>query len=69
MGSLGVKQTGSLKSSDEELPRCTFGSAGQTITEKIVQSPQSAHLIVAMALMELPLQSRWVHKRKEMLGV
>lgn len=36
----------------------TFGSTGQTNTEKIVQSSQSANLIVGMAVLQLPLQSR-----------
>lgn len=62
-----VEQTGSLKSFDEELPRCHFWEYWPN-TEKIVQSSQCAHFIVVMTVMQLPLQSRWVHE-KEMLGV
>lgn len=54
----------------------TFGSIGQTNTTKTVQSSQwltelfrFAPLIVVMAVTWLPLQIKWVHKRKEMLRV
>lgn len=54
----------------------TFGSIGQTNATKTVQISQwltellsFSHLIVVMAVTWLPLQIKWVHKRKEMLWV